>query len=109
MKKVEEILEVLEPWQTAMLRSRDLINKLRETIDPHPESELHKAFDELMHLATEQAAQIIGCNIEWLEVWWLENRFGDNPMTAQFSDSNEWHQADTLPELAALIHKDMQP
>ncbi len=104
-----QILAILQPWQDTMQRAIALLDSLRTTIDPHPEGGLHLAFEVLMHLATRQAAQIIGCSDEWLEDWWLEYDFGARPLEVQFGGSSQWLKAATLPELAAIIHKDMQP
>ena len=83
------------------------MDALSGLIGINPESPLQSAVYGLMGEHTRRVADLIGCPDEWLEAWWLDHKFGDDPMHAGLV-GEPMREITTLEQLLALICDDLE-
>lgn len=100
-------LATLQAWQTAMLGAEKIMNDMAETLGMYPESPVFNAIGALQELATKQAAELVDCELDWLEMWWIEDHFGGKPFEVKIGDG-PWQSITGIEQLAAAIVADNQ-
>ena len=102
----DEITRRLREWQEVMQSVEAVVSGLIDIFGSDPESPLASSVYALQGLATRQAAELIGTTSDWLENWWLEDRFGENHIKVQLK-GEPWRDVKTIDELAKAIADDL--
>jgi hypothetical protein len=101
----EEKMEVLREWETRLKAFAETMAEFIDLTQADPESRLLQSIYAMANLATVQAAELVGCSMDWLESWALEHEFGKRTMRAGIK-GKPLREIRTIEELAALIFED---
>ena len=103
---LEEITRRLREWQKAMQSTEKAFSDLSAVVGCRPEAPLFTTITAMQELATRQLSELLGDTDEWLEIWWLENAFGEKPLKVQLP-GEDWREIVTIEDLAQLIFDDL--
>lgn len=98
-------LSTLTQWQERMQGMEEQIDALRTLLEPAPESALLTAIFAIMGGYTSEIAGRIEWNLECLEDWWMQHRFGERPMQIGFV-GEPLRTISTIEELSKFIDDD---
>lgn len=101
----DQKLQVLREWETRLKEFAEAMADFIDLTQAGPESRLLQSIYAMANLATVQAAERVGCSMDWLEAWALEHEFGKRPMRAGIK-GEPLRDVRTIEELAALIFDD---
>lgn len=101
-KTAQDILAILEPWQSALIEAEAGQESLMAFTGQSVDAPLMRTLSGLMDFATQQAAKLVGCDQWALDWWWQENEFGKRGMGVQVGDA-PLRPMTTLAEYAQVM------
>lgn len=97
----KEILKTITEWERVQKELDDQIDKLYELIGYQPESKLLTAIYTVSEAHTNAVELIIGDEMQWLDWWKYENKYGESGLSA--GKTAKIRPVKTLSQLAGLI------